>query len=92
MSKFKNVFCVYEYDNPQQPIDPNANGLNNPQIEQMITRNKHSMEQLEERWKESRSLSQNRSIKSQRKAEKQVRESSLNSKLGKRNPHNSYVN
>lgn len=75
MSKLRDVFCVYEYDAPNSKTS-NQIYKEKPSIDSMLDNIKQSLEELEERWIDSRSLSQNSSS-----MQNQHRNRSVNSQM-----------
>lgn len=61
MSKLKDVFCVYEYDDMAVSSGTKLSPRGKPEIDFMLDKLRRSVDKLEERWIDSRSLSHNTS-------------------------------
>lgn len=61
MSKLKDVFCVYEYDIPTSKIKK-ALINEKPEIEYVLDQMRKSVDELDERWNDTRSISHNISV------------------------------
>lgn len=71
MSKLRDVFCVYEYDMPtsncRAPI-----GKDRHEIDIVLDKLRKSVEELEERWVDSRSISHNNSLMANQRRNRSV--------------------